>query len=652
MDAYFLLNSKYGAFLRVFKKNISGLVFACCVLFNVPYTYAQVNFGSAASFGLRKLHTNYAGKAIQVRRSSDDAMMDIGFTACGFLDTVTLKTFVGANNAFVATWYDQSGNGRNATQSTLAAHPRVMSAGLVDYSNKRPTIVWPGSFNSGIHLASSVSFNIRTVNAVRDFKLNPFTASGNSMQYLFSSPANADYAVRLSSTGNFSYDGDNNSNDWSNGSGTPKLFWVNGTQTTTPQYALHAITTSGPNVVNGSFSIGTTFLDRNLFNNDAVSELVVYSNTITNTQRTLIETSEAVNFALTTSNSKYTPPTSTSYNLYINGIGRESSTDSVNTTRFSTGMGFKTGTAATDFLKDNGDYITSGINCPITPTTSASNIPVAIMQRWANDWYINKTDVGANNGTLTVYFDFADYGIGSTPGIASNYELLGRSSAAGTFSVMPGTTKSVSGNRVLFVINTSSLAANGYYTLGTSNIIVSPLPVELSKFQCALGDDENVLLNWTTMTEIRNNYFSIERSVDGINYDQVGQLPGAGTSSSEKQYTFEDEAPLNSISYYRLKQVDYDGTFKTYPPCVIDRNSLSVFSVFPNPSDEYVDITSSASENEINTVSVFHSSAKLVFEKQFSGKIRILTADLENGFYIVRIENRHSVITKKLVIQH
>jgi hypothetical protein len=77
---------------------------------------------AAVAYSLRKLRTAYSGNAIRVRRSSDNAEQDIGFNSSGELDTTALLAFVGTgvlNNGFVTTWYDQSTNGRNATQPTL-----------------------------------------------------------------------------------------------------------------------------------------------------------------------------------------------------------------------------------------------------------------------------------------------------------------------------------------------------------------------------------------------------------------------------------------------------------------------------------------------------------------------------------------------------
>ena len=85
---------------------------------------------AAAAYSLRKLRTAYTGSAIRVRRSSDNAEQDIGFVS-GNLDTTALTTFCGAGNGFVTTWYDQSGNLRNATQTSATFQPQIVSSGTV-----------------------------------------------------------------------------------------------------------------------------------------------------------------------------------------------------------------------------------------------------------------------------------------------------------------------------------------------------------------------------------------------------------------------------------------------------------------------------------------------------------------------------------------
>lgn len=84
----------------------------------------------AVAFSTRKLSTAYSGQCLRVRRSTDSAEQDIGFAA-GKLDTAALLSFVGAGDGFVTTWYDQSGNARDATQSTAAKQPYVAQSGAV-----------------------------------------------------------------------------------------------------------------------------------------------------------------------------------------------------------------------------------------------------------------------------------------------------------------------------------------------------------------------------------------------------------------------------------------------------------------------------------------------------------------------------------------
>jgi trimeric autotransporter adhesin len=96
------------------------------VLNSKKYVLDLISAVIAAAYGLRRLYSLWTGAAIRVQRSSDNAQADIGFTANGDLDTVALLAFVGSGNGFITTWYDQSGNGRHATQTDPARQPRLL----------------------------------------------------------------------------------------------------------------------------------------------------------------------------------------------------------------------------------------------------------------------------------------------------------------------------------------------------------------------------------------------------------------------------------------------------------------------------------------------------------------------------------------------
>jgi hypothetical protein len=161
----------------------------------VPFASANLlldlNPGSAAAYSLRKVRTAYTGAAIRVRRSSDNTEQDIGFVAVD-LDTVSLKTFVGANSGFVTTWYDQSGNARNATQTTAANQPRVVNAGAIERDGVQPTLFFDGS-NDRLSTSSGITYttNDQFISIVNS-PTSTVTTSSSQMTLISGGTANVD----------------------------------------------------------------------------------------------------------------------------------------------------------------------------------------------------------------------------------------------------------------------------------------------------------------------------------------------------------------------------------------------------------------------------------------------------------------------------
>jgi trimeric autotransporter adhesin len=113
------------------------------VLNSKKYVLDLISAVVAVAYSLRRLYTSYTGAAIKVRRSSDNAERDIGFIG-EHLDVFALLAFVGAGNGFVKIWYDQSGNGRNATQPTPANQPQIVASGAVITEGGQPAIRFDG----------------------------------------------------------------------------------------------------------------------------------------------------------------------------------------------------------------------------------------------------------------------------------------------------------------------------------------------------------------------------------------------------------------------------------------------------------------------------------------------------------------------------
>ena len=119
---------------------------------------------AAVAYSLRLLRSTYTGNAIRVRRTSDNTEQNIGFVL-GDLDTTSLLAFCGGTNGFVTTWYDQSGNANNVTQTTAANQAQIVSSGSVILKNSKPTMLFDGVDDSFLSTVAVDPLFITAVNS-------------------------------------------------------------------------------------------------------------------------------------------------------------------------------------------------------------------------------------------------------------------------------------------------------------------------------------------------------------------------------------------------------------------------------------------------------------------------------------------------------
>jgi hypothetical protein len=145
----------------------------------------------------------------------------------------------------------------------------------------------------------------------------------------------------------------------------------------------------------------------------------------------------------------------------------------------------------------------------------------------------------------------------------------------GTGSVTPGTGT---------IITAATVTTFGPFTLASSTS-ANPLPITLIEFTAELNEQE-VLVKWKTATEVNNDFFTIEKTKDGKKFLLVKTVKGTGTSNNVKSYKIIDSQPFPGISYYRLKQTDFDGAHTYSKLVAISNSSLDVPSchIFPNPT--------------------------------------------------------------------
>ncbi|MBL0341089.1 MAG: hypothetical protein IPP71_09290 [Bacteroidetes bacterium] len=114
-----------------------------------------------------------------------------------------------------------------------------------------------------------------------------------------------------------------------------------------------------------------------------------------------------------------------------------------------------------------------------------------------------------------------------------------------------------------------------------------PLPIQLVDFSAQLIND-HVDLNWTTASEINNDYFTIQRSANAIEWENLQHIDGAGNSNSPRNYNLSDMHPLEGISYYRLKQTDFNGNTSNSKILKVQKGDFANLKIYPNPAKDFL----------------------------------------------------------------
>ena len=184
------------------------------------------------------------------------------------------------------------------------------------------------------------------------------------------------------------------------------------------------------------------------------------------------------------------------------------------------------------------------------------------------------------------------------------------------------------------------------------------LPIELLHFT-ALPVGKAVELSWSTATEINNDYFTIERSADGLLFEKMYAIQGAGNSNSILFYTETDAQPLKGLSYYRLKQTDFDGKYSYSQIVAVNFGEAFNIQIFPNPSDgKQGNILITAKEGETINLEIANTLGQLLFTKSVvmdAGSCFILPVaqlqELTKGSYFIKASSPTILLSKKLIVQ-
>ncbi len=188
--------------------------------------------------------------------------------------------------------------------------------------------------------------------------------------------------------------------------------------------------------------------------------------------------------------------------------------------------------------------------------------------------------------------------------------------------------------------------------------LIDIVPVELTSFTASLVNSE-VVLSWTTATEVSNQMFEIERATESDDFRTIGYVDGQGTTTQQQSYGYTDKTPDVGINYYRLKQIDFDGTFEYSNVVEIEVTTPTFFLLeqnYPNPFNPSTIISWQSPVGSRQALKIYdllgNEVATLVDEYKPAGSYEVDfdASGLSSGIYFYKLQAGNFVATKKMIL--
>lgn len=407
-----------------------------------------------------------------------------------------------------------------------------------------------------------------------------------------------------------------------------------------------------------------------------ISEVAIYSSTLTNQERmrassylalkhgvTLNRTGTTGNYVNSSNNVIFNDGGVATYWNDIIGIGRDDNSGLIqkqsrqvdDTTRLYISTLASDNQSNSGSFSSNNSFVVMGRNSGKLCASPASNleIPIGLFSRLEREWKVTNTNF---NGTISIDIRLNSCALTNsvTP---SDLRLLidddGNFTNATVFSAGGGLTFSYNAGVVTVSgISNTHLAINStsFITLASTSSN-TPLPIELLNFS-AESSENIVHLNWTTTSELNNEFFTVQRSLNTEQWEFVKEIRGAGNSNFVLNYSCSDEQPYSGLSYYRLKQTDFDDSF-TYSRIIsVDHVTLNpFFKVFPNPSNNSVTIETHYNVEQIK-FRIFDAFGEQMIIKSpiyVNKMIEIDVRSFKVGIYFIELEANYTKTFLKLI---
>lgn len=203
---------------------------------------------------------------------------------------------------------------------------------------------------------------------------------------------------------------------------------------------------------------------------------------------------------------------------------------------------------------------------------------------------------------------------------------------------------------------TGAVTTANFFRSWTLTDSTHPLPIVLLSFTAECKGSNKVDIKWETVTEINNHFFTVEKSHDGTNFFDLTTVPGAGNSNSPLNYSATDNSPYPDITYYRLKQTDYNGVF-TYSPLAITQCGTDEFYIVrlsPNPSTQTTTLLFNSDFDGPYNLTVYDVLGNKIINQNNTAikgpnQITMDFTNLAHSVYLIKLGNDKKSITRKII---
>lgn len=330
-------------------------------------------------------------------------------------------------------------------------------------------------------------------------------------------------------------------------------------------------------------------------------------------------------------------PSNGDYDFDIAGIGRRTASDQVTNAR---GSGLLRVSGATDL--DDDEHLLWGHDGQATSSVVTDDVPPGIDSRLARSWRVSEvslTGTPVEVGAIDMEFNLGGVSFFNE----DNLRLLVDTDNDGNFAdEAPLSGAFLTDAETYTFAGVTSIADGRRFTVATAT---ARLPVYLTHFGAELRGNSTVALHWQTNLETDNDYFSIERSPNGQGWQQIGRTGGRGTTSRQSSYEFTDTEVPTGRMHYRLRQVDFDGTYSLSTMVVVVVPPAERSLAYPNPTSDWLYLPPGG--NDDREVTLLDAGGTVVHRSIGREKHRLNLTDLPPGHYLIRRGRTVETIIKR-----